>query len=118
MSAGTKAINYTSMIAGGILGVTMGWIIYHRTLKRARELEIAELEAGQRDIGIPAPRVYSDEDADSAALMNDDDISLWDQEDGGIADPSTYRDEFMEDEDDDVFANGDLDEPGKKKGQS
>ncbi|EPE36040.1 hypothetical protein GLAREA_05378 [Glarea lozoyensis ATCC 20868] len=117
MSTGTKAINYTSMILGGLLGATMGWIIYSRTLKRAKELEIAELESGQREVGSPAlGRRYSDEEIDSAALMNDDDISLWDHEDGGferrIEDPSTYRDEFTDDED--VFASGDVDEPRNK----
>jgi uncharacterized membrane protein YdjX (TVP38/TMEM64 family) len=116
MSTGTKAVNYTSMILGGLLGATMGWIIYNRTLTRAKELEIAELEAGNREGSSPPgpTRTYSDEEIDSAAFMNDDDISLWDHNDGGfdnrrIADPSTYRDEFTDDED--VFASGDLDEP-------
>ena len=100
----------------------MGWIIYNRTLKRAKELEIAELEAGQRTGGTPPlARSYSDEEADAAALMNDDDISLWDHDDGGFArsieDPNTYRDEFTDD-DEDVFASGDLDEPrNKSKGK-
>lgn len=99
----------------------MGWVIYSRTLKRAKELEIAELEAGQREGSPVLARRYSDEEVDAAALMNDDDISLWDHEDGGfdrrIEDPSTYRDEFTDDED--VFASGDLDEPrDKRKGGS
>ena len=96
----------------------MGWIIYNRTLTRAKELEIAELEAGTLGGELPAPRVYSDEGEDAAALMGDDDISLWDHEDGGFArsveDPSVYRDEFT-DEDEDVFAAGDLDAPALGK---
>lgn len=34
----TKAINYFSIFAGVIIGSTVGWFIYQRTLARAREL--------------------------------------------------------------------------------
>lgn len=79
MDAGTKAINYTSIAIGGILGASVGWIIYQRTMARARELEIEELEAGNVD---PVPSRngagYNDieGDSDAAALMDPDDISL------------------------------------------
>ncbi|KAG9235738.1 Golgi apparatus membrane protein tvp38 [Amylocarpus encephaloides] len=125
MSSSTKAINYASIILGGSLGVALGYYIYNRTLKRAKELEIEELEAGRGEgsVVVPPPRVFTDmdgEDADAAALMNDDDISLWDNEDGfehsGRREPDSpgYRDEFTDDED--VFACGDLEGPPKRKG--
>lgn len=125
MSLGTKAINYTSMFLGGALGAAVGYIIYNRTIQRAKELEIEELEAGRGEGAVStAPRIYSDGDElDAAALMNDDDISLWDNEDGferGARrgedvdlDAPGYRDEFTDD-DEDVFASGDLDVAPKK----
>jgi len=111
MDSSTKAINYASIIFGGVLGTAVGWIIYRKTVARAKELEIEELEAAAAAAGAPivpgSLETYSDDDADAgerdaAALMNDDDISLWDNEDPG------YRDNFTDDED--VFARGDVDE--------
>lgn len=79
MDTGTKMINYASIAFGGILGASVGWIIYQRTIARARELEIEELEAGNID-AVPTRNGagYNDivGDADAAALMNPDDISL------------------------------------------
>ncbi|TVY41260.1 Golgi apparatus membrane protein [Lachnellula subtilissima] len=112
MDAGTKAINYISIIVGGVLGVAVGWIIYQKTIARARELEIEELEDGQRAGDVVVGNV------DAAALMNDDDISLWDNDDGVFEDQDTgetgYRDELSEGEGD-VFASGDADEDPKAK---
>ncbi|CAG8957908.1 hypothetical protein HYFRA_00000249 [Hymenoscyphus fraxineus] len=124
MSPGTKAINYASMIIGGMLGAAVGYIIYNRTIQRAKELEIEELEAGRREGSVPATtgRIYSDgegDELDAAALMNDDDISLWDSAEGfgssAHRDPNApgYQDEFTDD--DDVFTSGDLDDPASKK---
>lgn len=129
MDAGTKAINYASITIGGILGAAVGWIIYQRTIARAKELEIEELErAGEEGRVTGAQgreRVYSDVDGeglgeqDEGVLMNDDDISLWDNDDEGAAD-TRYRDEFTDDED--VFARGDRSEDegdgGRKRGKS
>lgn len=39
----TRVINYFSIIAGIIIGTTVGWFIYQRTMARARELDISEL---------------------------------------------------------------------------
>ena len=125
MDASTKAINYISIILGGILGAAVGWIIYQKTIARARELEIAELEAGtlpggeRAVIGGPPGhgngRSYSDvggaaDDADAAALMNDDDISLWDNDERAVE----YRDDFTDDDGDneDPFSKGDRDVTG------
>ncbi|KAL3424880.1 tlg2-vesicle protein of 38 kda [Phlyctema vagabunda] len=121
MDTGTKIINYLSIILGIVLGGTVAYMIYSKTMRRAKELEIEELEAGRGQLVVPTlSRTGSyhdgdiDEDQDAAALMNDDDISLWDNDNGN----PTYRDEFTDDEDN-PFARGDLDEetaPGWKGG--
>jgi len=113
MVASTKAINYASIIIGGIIGTAVGYIIYQRTMARARELEIAELEAGNLSPEEEAAvrgnlrREYSDLDGiggeeeldlDAAALMNDDDISLWDNDERVERLGNGYRDEFTDDE--------------------
>jgi hypothetical protein len=113
MDARTKAINYASIIIGSIIGAAVGYIIYQRTMARARELEIAELEAGNLSPEEAAAvrgdlrREYSDLDGigeeeeldlDAAALMNDDDISLWDNDERDERLGNGYRDEFTDDE--------------------
>lgn len=117
MDASTKAINWASIIIGGILGVGVGYVIYQKTISRAKELEIEDLEAGRAQV--PRERRYSDEgllgedvDTDAAALMNDDDISLWDNNEGNPG----YRDEFSDDGEEDVFASGDVDDEAAFKG--
>jgi uncharacterized membrane protein YdjX (TVP38/TMEM64 family) len=119
MDAGTKAINYASIIIGSIIGAAVGYIIYQRTMARARELEIAELEAGNlTPEGAAAVRgdlrrEYSDLDGigeeeldlDAAALMNDDDISLWDNDERDDQLGNGYTDEFTDDEE--AFSKGD-----------
>ncbi|KAI9679931.1 MAG: Tlg2-vesicle protein [Caeruleum heppii] len=83
MSAGTKAVNYASIAAGALLGTAVGWIIYQRTMHRARELEVDE-QARTRD---PASHDGSldrfSDDLDSGlgpVLMQNDDISLFDHD--------------------------------------
>lgn len=112
MDSGTKAINYGSIIIGSIIGATVGYIIYQRTMARARELEIAELEAGNLSPEEAAAvrgnlrREYSDLDGigeeeldlDAAALMNDDDISLWDNDERVERLGNGYRDDLTDDE--------------------
>jgi len=103
MSAGTKAINYLSMFLGGSIGVTVGWLIYRRTMARAAELALeAATEEGLAS-SPSSPRVggngsslgYADyvgsdefsratllDPGDAAAVLaDDDDISLWDNTD-------------------------------------
>jgi hypothetical protein len=91
MSAGTKAVNYISIIVGGLVGLTVGLIVWRRTMARAAEIAREEgagadsassqSRRGSRDSGS-----YADaEAAEDAALMLDpddlmmdgDDISLW-----------------------------------------
>ncbi|KAF4339520.1 nuclear WD PRL1 [Fusarium beomiforme] len=84
MSAGSKAINYLSMILGGVVGLIVGLVIYRRTMARAEELARQDgldptgLSAEEGEAG------YADSEnsmlmdpEDAAVLMSDDDISLW-----------------------------------------
>lgn len=93
----------------------MGYFIYQRTMARARELEIAELEAGGNGVGddgraASRSATYNDADADDVAMMADD-ISLWDNEER----EDGYRD-FTDDDEPDVFASGDAAEGPKRQG--
>lgn len=114
MDGKTKAINYASIIFGFVIGATVGWIIYQRTMSRAKQLEAEALEAGTAEGAVLAAEGmgYRDEnvDGDAVALMvDDDDISLWDND--GSRD-AMYHDEFTDD--DDVFASGDLEEEPRR----
>lgn len=94
MDTATRIVNYASIIGGGLLGLGLGFYIYQRTAARARELELEESQALTRT---PRPGELGDDDfGDSldgalnpAAGMDDDDISLWDNEEEG------YRDEGL-----------------------
>jgi hypothetical protein len=100
MSAGDKAINYASMVFGGVLGTVVGLLIYRRTMARAAELEAEAVAAaggaaeggledgagGYEDSNEASLLMRSGADPDAAALMDDDDISLWEAEDGGYRD--------------------------------
>lgn len=94
MTGWDLAINYASMGVFGLLGFAVGVFIYRRTMARAAELaREAELEAGEalldsgsrdHEEGVlgdddDGPLVHPDE-LDAAAIMDDDDISLWDTE--------------------------------------
>ncbi|GAB1310931.1 Tlg2-vesicle protein [Madurella fahalii] len=105
MSVGARAINYISMFLFGLLGFAVGLFIYRRTMARAAELaREAELEAGgalldaddmeagvlgsENEYDDNGPLVHPDE-LDAAAIMNDDDISLWETD--GV---DRYRDSW------------------------
>lgn len=93
-----KLINYSGMAVGGIVGTVVGLLIYRRTMARAAELEAEAAGMAQGD-GFADEEGDTDEegalmrasgaDADAAALMEDDDISLWENEGG-------YRDSWDE----------------------
>jgi hypothetical protein len=91
MSTRDKLINYVSMALGGILGFVLGILIYKRTMERAAEIAREEALENGTVIG-DEDGEYADaatgllDPEDVAQLMNDDDISLWDNDD-------TYRDE-------------------------
>ena len=105
MDAGTKAINWASIILGVLLGVATGWLIYTRTMARSRQLEAEARSSGRQPTTQPAD--FSDdpeEQTATATLIRNDQIDFLDQDVG-----NSYRDEFTDDEDD-VFRYGDGDE--------
>ncbi|KAI5844294.1 hypothetical protein BZA05DRAFT_173594 [Tricharina praecox] len=85
MDARTKAANYGGIAGGLVLGGITGWVIYTRTLKRARQLEIEE-RAEQRE-GLLAHDDEEDEDLRNEAIQDlgilVGDESDDDEEDGG-----------------------------------
>lgn len=109
MSFGARMVNYLSMAAGGAVGLAVGWVIYQRTMARAAELarEANAAEEGRSPFspgGGPGPEYADQEDGlmdpeDAAALMSDDDMSLWenpggdwdDREDGQSGEATTTK---------------------------
>lgn len=104
MTAGDKAINYLSMLFSMVLGTAIGLVIYRRTMARAKELALEEAaetggvidptgempfgeyddgEDGDLERGVLSTAMGSGGrssrrgESDAAALMDDDDISLW-----------------------------------------
>lgn len=116
MTAKDKAINYAGMLFGGVVGTVVALFIYRRTMARAAELEAEAVLAAQGEDGLVGGDEggYEDADAeesrlmgagvetDAAALMDEDDISLWGEGDG-------YTDGWGEEQ-------GGVDEGGKKQG--
>ena len=90
MSAGTKAVNWGSIILGAVLGIAVGWYIYRRTMQRARELEAEEEVAitGQRPVAGHVRRFSDEPDEErTATLLEDDQIDFLNPDEG-------YRDEW------------------------
>ncbi|KAI3328396.1 tlg2-vesicle protein of [Ustulina deusta] len=102
MPLGTRIVNYLGILFGLVVGVTVGWFVYQRTMRRAKELAVEEAAATDGNGVLLADDEfdYSDVEegvfarrsgeSDAAALMDDDDISLWDNTDGPR---DAYRDE-------------------------
>ncbi|EEY18634.1 conserved hypothetical protein [Verticillium alfalfae VaMs.102] len=112
MTAADKAVNYTSMALGGLVGLAVGCLIYHRTMARAAELALEQhdhahpdhehrrrgsdgssfsargVARGMPTLTTPTSRPGLVDPEDVAALMNEDDISLW-----GNEEDARYRDE-------------------------
>lgn len=80
MSLGDRLINYLSMAIGAAVGITVGWIIYKRTMARAAEVAREDAAAEEGRAG-NAPYLDTEDTLmdpeDAAALMSDDDMSLW-----------------------------------------
>ncbi|KAI9828739.1 MAG: Tlg2-vesicle protein [Thelocarpon impressellum] len=98
MSGQARLINYTSIALGGVLGMAVGWIIYSKTVARARELE-AEERAGPGGRASVDSGFADDPDADDMAAPDvfDDETDV---------DEGEYHDEYT---DDDVLRLGDGD---------
>lgn len=108
MSAGTKALNWFSIIFFGLLGAFVGWFIYRKTMQRARDLEAEEagrVRAESRRTG-HVPEQFTDDPeaqvaAETLARDEDDEVAYFDDEPS----PQPYRDDQADD--DDVFGKGD-----------
>ncbi|KAH6845395.1 hypothetical protein B0I37DRAFT_380006 [Chaetomium sp. MPI-CAGE-AT-0009] len=110
MSGFDRAVNYISMAVFGLLGFAVGVFIYRRTMARAAELAReadveggealldgdGDLEQGVLGDDLENGRMVDPDELDAAALMDDDDISLWDTTGDG------YRDSW----DDEPAGNG------------
>ncbi|KAI0482827.1 hypothetical protein GGR56DRAFT_209155 [Xylariaceae sp. FL0804] len=83
MSFGDRAVNYLSMLLGGLLGTAVGLVIYRRTMRRADEL-------ARRDPG--GDRALDDVDDDDHHRNGDDvDIDI-DDDAAVLPDPGEYED--------------------------
>lgn len=98
MDTATTIVNYVSIIGGGILGGVVGYVIYSRTVARARQLEEEENQALAHTPGGRSDDLdgffEGDEDdfgvTDPVERMEDDDISLWENDR-----VQGYRDDFV-----------------------
>lgn len=81
MSFGDRVVNYIGMAIGAGVGITVGWIIYRRTMARAAELAREDDATTAEEEGRAAPYLDTEDTLidpeDAAALMSDDDMSLW-----------------------------------------
>ncbi|KNG90413.1 golgi apparatus membrane protein tvp38 [Aspergillus nomiae NRRL 13137] len=133
MSAGSKAVNIGSIIVTVAIGIFTGWYIYKRTMARAKELEAQEradirrsLQADHADrrphhafsedpyVNTAATTLARDEEERLGFHdFDDDNVDLAiDDDSGGENSPRLqsqghYRDEFTDNDSDDVFKNGD-----------
>lgn len=85
MSAGTKALNWISIIAFAMLGAFVGWLIYQKTMLRARQMEAEEAAAAQsaaRRSGISPQEFMDDPEAQAVAVLlgQDDELAYFDDE--------------------------------------
>ena len=97
-----KAVNWASIIGGMILGAVTGWLIYSRTVARAKQLEREEAPKA-RARGLSHPDEFADEVDGGEAEMgagHDDDIDFLEGE-------GEYRDEDGEAEEGIKYQNGD-----------
>lgn len=107
MDLGTKVINYLSIIAFGILGAVVGYLIYEKTVERARQIEEEEeahlVEEGEAD--------YFVDGQDSARTSGEsgwgeDDVSLWDNDEPALVSPEAYRDGWDDSEEENGEGGG------------
>jgi hypothetical protein len=100
MSFGDRLINYLGMFVGGVVGMVVGWLVYKRTMARAAEIALEEApEEGQvdRSTYLDSEDTLMDPE-DAAALMSDDDLSLWETQVGEPAAQQNGIVDFDEDQ--------------------
>lgn len=102
MTGFDKFVNYASMAVGAAVGMGVAWAVYKKTMQRAEELAGEDLEGGLLpEAGEEEERLVDPDEMDAAAvdvLMDDDDISLWDNDSSGrTGQEQGYRDDVWED---------------------
>ncbi|KIX05105.1 uncharacterized protein Z518_05977 [Rhinocladiella mackenziei CBS 650.93] len=110
MTMGDRAINYSSIVIGAVVGALTGLYIYRQTMARAKELEAEEVDDirnSMRRTGHVPPQFSDDPEAQVAAntIARDDDTM--DYFDESPNERSEYHDETDEE---DVFGQGDGDD--------
>ena len=100
----TRIINYASILGFGVLGAGVGYVIYQKTVERARQIEEEESQVlvdrdGGYFEGIEEEEGEEAEETDALVHgeFGDDDISLWDNDEPGVG-RGGYRDEWTDEE--------------------
>lgn len=108
MDLGTKLINYFSIIAFGILGAVVGYLIYEKTMERARQIEEEEEAHLVEEGGVDGySEEYSERQSGDTDGWGEDDVSLWDNDEPALFSPEAYRDGWdSDDREEPVAGNG------------
>lgn len=90
MTTRDKIINWTGMGLSGVIGLAVGFVIYRRTMERAadiaREQAMDGTDAEQGDAGYVDSETTLLDPEDAAAIMSDDDLSMWEAQGGNYSD--------------------------------
>ena len=101
LSGRDKAINILSMVVGGAVGLAVGFVIYRRTMARAAAISMEQGDAEEGRAVFSADdhtNGYADAEnnglldpEDAAAVMDDDDISMWGDMDDNFDDDDQHK---------------------------
>ena len=81
MNTGTKLVNYMSIIGGIMLGIGTGYLIYQRTVTRARQLEAEDHSKTVQRVGeFSRSGEFLDEATEPNTSASNDDIDFLDPE--------------------------------------
>ncbi|KGQ10452.1 apparatus membrane protein tvp38 [Beauveria bassiana D1-5] len=92
MSTRDKIINWTAMGLSGFVGLAVGFVIYRRTMERAADIAREQAADGDDDDAEQGRAGYVDSETtlldpeDAAAIMSDDDLSMWEAQGGNYSD--------------------------------
>ncbi|KAM3561041.1 hypothetical protein ARSEF4850_003384 [Beauveria asiatica] len=92
MSTRDKIINWTAMGLSGFVGLAVGFVIYRRTMERAADIAREQAADGDDDDAEQGRAGFVDSETnlldpeDAAAIMSDDDLSMWEAQGGNYSD--------------------------------